>query len=137
MRLRFSRRTDYAIRAALELARAPSLMTAEEIADATGAPAGVVAQALAHLARKGIVAPVVGRSGGYRLAVAPEAVTVLDIVDAVETVPLLEARCVLRHRVCSHEGACPMHATVVAAEQAFRGQLRADTLAALAGRMAA
>ena len=54
MRLAFTRRTDYAVRSALELARAGEApVTHLELAAATGAPAAVVEQALADLARSG------------------------------------------------------------------------------------
>jgi Rrf2 family transcriptional regulator, nitric oxide-sensitive transcriptional repressor len=137
MKLRFSRRTDYAIRAALELAVAGRQLTAEQVASRTGAPAGVVAQALAQLARAGVVTAVVGRTGGYRLTRAAAEITMLEVVSAVEDVGHLPAQCVLHDRVCSGRSACPVHPTVAAAQAAFRDGLAADTLAAVAARATA
>jgi Rrf2 family protein len=134
VRLRFSRRADYAIRAALELARDGGQRTSEHIARATGAPGGVVAQALSDLARVGIVQAVVGRTGGYLLARPASEISVLEVVEAVDPIGRVVTQCVLHERVCSHEGACPFHATMVAAQEAFRAALERETLADVALR---
>src|SRR6476619_222221 len=96
MRLAFTRRTDYAVRSALELARAGEApVTHLELAAATGAPAAVVKQALADLARSGLAEATRGRRGGYRLARPPEAITMYDVVAALEPIGAEEPHCVL------------------------------------------
>jgi Rrf2 family protein len=132
MRLRFSRRTDYALRAALQLAaQSEGLTKRSQLAAAIDAPSGVVAQALADLVRAGLVIAVAGRKGGYRLARPPAEISVLEVVHAIEP-PGAPARCVLHERVCSWEGACPLHATVAEAEQAYLARLAATSLADVA-----
>jgi Rrf2 family protein len=134
VRFRFSRRTDYAIRAALELARSDGLVKRREIAAVIDAPPSVVAQALADLVRAGIAVAVAGPAGGYRLARAPGLVSLHEIVAAVE--PIEDPpRCVLHERVCSWEGRCPFHETIYAAQEAFEDRLRADTLDTVATRL--
>jgi Rrf2 family protein len=135
MRLRFSRRTDYALRAALELARRSNgLVKRAELATAISAPPSVMAQALADLVRGGVVVATAGPAGGYRLAEPASEISVLAVVDAIEP-PEETRRCVLHDRACSWEGACPLHATVVGAEAAYREQLGLTTLADAAGAL--
>jgi Rrf2 family protein len=135
MKLRFSRTSDYGLRAALEVARAPqgTLVTRHAIARATDAPASVLAQSLAGLVRAGILDGQAGPGGGYRLARPAGSITIYDIVAAIDP-NHQEQRCVLRERACSWEGACPFHAFLAQAQDRFietlRGQTLADVLAA-------
>src|SRR5436309_503801 len=114
MRLRFSRTADYALRAALEVARAPEghLATRSAIARATNAPSSVMAQALARLVRAGLLVGRAGPHGGYRLSRPSTDISIYDIVGAIDT-DEHEERCVLRERACSWTGACPFHAVLV------------------------
>ncbi len=135
MRLAFTRRTDYAVRAALELARAGEApVTHVEVAAATGAPAAVVKQALADLGRAGLAVASRGRNGGYRLARAPGTVTMYDIVAALEPIGAEAPRCVLHPGACLVHGPCPFHDTIAAAREAFVDALRRDTLADVLAR---
>ena len=130
MRLRFSRTTDYGLRAALEVARAPqgTLVTRHAIARATDAPASVLAQSLAGLVRAGILDGQAGPRGGYSLARPADHVTIYDVVTAIDPNDR-EERCVLREGVCSWEGACPFHAFLAQAQDRFVESLQAHTLA--------
>jgi Rrf2 family protein len=131
MRLRFSRRTDYALRAALELAGRDGMVKRAEIAESIQAPPSVMAQALADLVRAGLAVAVAGRRGGYRLARPADQITVLDVVRAMDPDPA-PVRCVLRDQVCSWDGPCPLHATMADAQEAFAARLDAATLADIA-----
>jgi Rrf2 family protein len=139
MRLAFTRRTDYAVRAALELAvRSPALATHQDVAGATGAPPTVMKQALADLARAGLAVAVRGRSGGYRLARDPDEISMLELVTALERLGDDAPRCVLNSRACNASRPCPFHDTIVAAREAFADALARDSLAdvlARAGRV--
>ncbi|MCB9845209.1 MAG: Rrf2 family transcriptional regulator [Phycisphaeraceae bacterium] len=78
-----SRTTHHALRAAAILA-AGGQATSTQIAQATGLPRGYMAKVLAILARRGLVVSTRGRRGGFRLARAPSAVSLFDIVTAFE-----------------------------------------------------
>jgi Rrf2 family protein len=128
----FSRRTDYAIRAAVEIARADGRRVKRHpIAVAIDAPTTVVAQALADLVRGGVVDAAAGRTGGYVLHRPARQITVADVVAAVEADH--ESRCVLEERRCTEGAPCALHATLVEADAAYAARLGATTLAALAG----
>lgn len=135
MKLAFTRRTDYAMRAALEMASAGGeLRTHRDVARATQAPIGVIKQALADLSRAGIVDAARGRTGGYRLSRPAGEISIYDIVSALEPLDLAETRCVLHPQVCPLTGQCPFHTTIAAARRALVDVLRTDTLADLAAR---
>jgi len=128
----FSRRTDYAIRAAVEIARADGRRVKRHpIAAAIDAPTTVVAQALADLVRGGVVDAAAGRTGGYVLHRPARDITVADVVAAVEADH--EARCVLEERSCSDGAPCRLHATLAAADDAYTARLATTSLAVLAG----
>jgi Rrf2 family protein len=137
MDLRFSRRADYAVRAALEIARHDGQVKRADVAAAIDAPPSVVAQALADLARAGVVRATAGRLGGYVLARPAEAITVWEVVSAVDPPPA-ETRCVLHDRVCASGGViCPFHATLDAARASWVAALDRDSLADVAARSGA
>lgn len=130
MHLRFSRTTDYGLRAALEVARAADgqLVTRHAIARATGAPASVIAQPLAGLVRAGLLAAHAGPHGGYRLSRPPADISIHDVVLAVDG----EARdelCVLHGGVCSQRAACPFHTVLETAQQRYLDTLSTTSLA--------
>lgn len=87
-----SSRCDYALRAVLELARqAPpnTPQTATDIAERQNIPEKYLVHILLQLKRGGIVKSVRGAQGGYLLDQAPAAITLLDIITAVDG-PILE-----------------------------------------------
>jgi Rrf2 family protein len=134
MDLRFSRRADYAVRAALEIARRDGQVKRADVAAAIDAPPSVVAQALADLARAGVVRATAGRMGGYVLARPAALISVWDVVSAVDPLPA-ERRCVLHDRVCASNGrVCPFHVTMDAARTGWIAALQADSLADVAAR---
>jgi len=122
--LTLSKRADYAVRAAIVLGRAwPERRTIRAVALATGVSEVFTPHVLRSLVRAGIVDARAGRSGGYALAVGPEDLRILDIVEAAEG-PLATKRCTLRGGPCYWENVCPMHSTWSEAIVALRGVLR-------------
>ncbi|GAA2980885.1 Rrf2 family protein [Microbacterium terrae] len=91
--MRISARADYAVRAALFLARSPrdTPMPGESIAAAQQIPAPFLEGILAALRRAGIVESRRGANGGYRLAGDARAISVADVIRAVDG-PLVYVR---------------------------------------------
>ena len=91
--MRISAKADYAVRAAVELAAAPDEkpVKAERIATAQGIPLNFLENILGELRHAGVVRSHRGAEGGFRLARAPDEVTVADIIRAVEG-PLASVR---------------------------------------------
>ncbi|MCA8929331.1 MAG: SUF system Fe-S cluster assembly regulator [Alphaproteobacteria bacterium] len=91
---RLSKMTDYGVVVLGCLAgQRGRLVSAPDIAEATGLPGATVSQVLKTLAAAGVVASHRGARGGYELARAPEAVTVRELVVAFEG-PLAVTACV-------------------------------------------
>jgi Rrf2 family protein len=89
--MRTTAKADYAVRAAVELAAAGELVTAEQIAQAQGIPLNFLENILRDLRRGGIVESRRGQQGGYTLARPAEEISVADVIRAVEG-PLANVR---------------------------------------------
>jgi Rrf2 family protein len=89
--VRITAKADYAVRAAVELAAAGEMVTAEHIAEAQGIPLNFLENILRDLRRAGLVESRRGQAGGYVLARAPDAITLADVIRAVEG-PLANVR---------------------------------------------
>ena len=90
--MHISSRCDYAVRAVIDLARhAPTgtPQTATEIAERQRIPEKYLVHILLQLKRAGIVTSVRGAQGGYNLGRLPGAISVLDMITAVDG-PILE-----------------------------------------------
>jgi len=90
--VRVTARVDYAVRAARELAlEHPRSLTADEIAERQKLPLAFTKQILARLRRAAVVQAHRGGDGGYRLRIEPAALSVADVIRAVEG-PLADVR---------------------------------------------
>jgi Rrf2 family protein len=84
--VRISAKTDYAVRAAAELAAAPEghWVKTESVSNAQDIPLPFLLNILAELRTAGLVRSRRGVDGGYQLARAATAVTVADVIRAVD-----------------------------------------------------
>ena len=130
MRLELTRRGDYGIRAMLALARTPGdrRVSVAMIAADHRIPVRFLPNAMADLVAAGLVEGTTGRAGGYRLAKPASAITLLDVIEALEGDPR-RTTCVLRGSPCLVSGACDVHEVFAAAQEALLDQLAATTLA--------
>lgn len=134
MRLELTKRADYAIRAVLALARTPpgERRSVREVAADQSIPVRFLAQVMGDLVGAGLVEATVGRSGGYRLAKSPAAISLLEVVEAVEGDSRRRV-CVLRGGPCALEGVCDVHAVFAAAQDDVLRRLRGTTIAEAIG----
>ena len=124
-----SQSAEYSLRAVLALAAQPpgTAMTNQQIAARSRIPAGYLAKVLQILARAGIVSSQRGLNGGFSLAIAPEALTLLTIVSAVETSRRI-TECPLgdpQHTL----NLCPLHRRLDDAAAGVERMLRETTVA--------
>ncbi|MCA1223960.1 RrF2 family transcriptional regulator [Streptomyces sp. 8L] len=84
--MRISAKADYAVRAALQLAAAPDgePLTAETVAEAQQIPHKFLEAILNDMRRGGLVVSQRGANGGYRLAAAPDAISIADVIRMVD-----------------------------------------------------
>jgi Rrf2 family protein len=132
MQVTLDRKGDYSVRAVLDIARhyGKGRRKARQIATVMDIPGRYATQILADLVRHGLLTAVAGPDGGYTLARAPEEITLLDVVDAVEGPTILDT-CVLRGGPCDWTDACPIHVTWWKAQAAFIDVLAGSTFAEL------
>lgn len=135
MNLTLTKRGDYAVRAAIHLARRwdDGLAKLREISADMDLPRSYTPQVLGLLAGAGLAEARAGREGGYRLVRDPASITLLEIVEAADG-PLRTSECTLRGGPCRWEDACAVHPSWVEATEAFRASLGAITLADVARR---
>jgi len=98
------------------------------LARLAGVPYAYLAKRMPGLVAAGLVSSARGRGGGIRLARPPEAITLLEISEAVEARQWL-GRCLLGLDSCSDERACPAHEFWKATRQRIEVTLRSTTLA--------
>lgn len=127
---RLSKMTDYGVVVLGQLAgHRNRLLSAPEIAEATGLPGATVSQVLKTLGAAGLVTPHRGARGGYELARAPEAVTVRELVVAFEG-PLAVTACVEgAEENCAVEPLCLLAGGWEQVNSAIRAALDSVTLA--------
>ena len=125
-----SQSAEYALRAVVCLAEDPdSRMSTTRIAEATKVPPGYLSKVLQALGRSGLVASVPGRIGGFRLSRSPAAMTVLDVVHAVDAVQRITT-CPLGLRAHGKK-LCPLHRRLDEAAAAVEKAFAATTIAEL------
>ena len=130
MRLEITRRADLATRAMLILASADDRTKAAVLAERLDTSAGFVAQAMTPLVGRGWVRSDPGPSGGYTLVTDLGAVSVLDVIEAVEGATDT-ARCVLEDRACARGAHCALHIPWSRARTQLLGELADTPLAAI------
>lgn len=126
--------SDHAIRAILVLARSYGKhpVCADEIASATGAPRNYLSKTLNALTKAGLVTSARGPQGGFTLAVAPDRLTLVQIVDCFDE-PRPQSRCMLGNAPCDPRRPCAAHFRWTEITHARRAPLSATTIADLLG----
>jgi len=130
--LRISKLTDYGIVLLARFATAPpgTSLNAREMSEGTGLPLPVVSKMLKTLAGAGLLRSQRGAKGGYRLDRAPEAVTVAELLDAMEGgVALMDCTAGPGH--CDQEENCGVREPWQRINRAVKGALESVTLAEL------
>ncbi len=127
-----SQTAEYALRAIAFLAdQSPEARTTGQIAKATKVPQAYLSKVLQSLSRGGLVHSQRGTGGGISLAIAPDRLTVLDVVNAVDPIRRIR-ECPLG--LASHGvRLCPLHKrldnALAMVEEAFGSTTLAEVLA--------
>jgi FeS assembly SUF system regulator len=108
--LRVTKLTDYATVVLTVLASEPDVVaSAAGLAERAGLEAPTVAKLLKPLAQAGLVEAFRGANGGYRLARPAEAISLFEIVEAMEG-PLGMTECSVHAGSCGIEDSCGVRA---------------------------
>ncbi|GFE50099.1 transcriptional regulator [Roseobacter cerasinus] len=136
---------EQALHCATLLAALPEggLLSAKAMAEFHGVSTSYLLKHLQALSKAGLLQTEPGPRGGYRLARAPEDITLLDVVLALEG-PEPAFRCKeIRQNgpnplpAAQFKAPCQINAAMLRAERAYRAELRRTTLADLLADLAA
>ncbi len=118
--MEITRETDYAIRCILYLSsKQGEISMVEDIAREMQIPKSFLAKIVQKLARASLVKSFRGVKGGFQLGRPPEAISLLDVVEAIEH-DLSVNVCALDHTLCGRSKTCPIHPVWVEIRKDFR-----------------
>jgi len=131
--MQITRATDYAVRIMIHLATMPdeTRVAAAELARGIQAPESFVSKVLQQLVQRGMVTSHRGAGGGFQLAVQPEKVSLLDVVEMVEG-PLQINLCLPGEASCDRSSWCGAHPIWSDAQAALKKVLAGASIAQLA-----
>lgn len=137
--MQMSRGVEWALHVCCLLASVPEAKTLEaaSLAEFYDLSSSYLAKQLQALARVGIVTPVYGTSGGYRLGRQPSDISVLEVVEAIEGKTALFACTEIRRQGPtaqadrSYRTPCTIAAVMSKAEQAWQAELASNSIADL------
>jgi FeS assembly SUF system regulator len=132
--IRIAKLTDYGVVLMAALARQGSdrLCTVADLTATTSIPQPTVSKLLKILASSELLQSVRGARGGYRLARAPEQITVADVVTALQG-PIALVECLSESSLCEHEADCTLKGPWERINRVLRAALEEMTLADVAG----
>ncbi|PKL07694.1 MAG: hypothetical protein CVV51_12790 [Spirochaetae bacterium HGW-Spirochaetae-7] len=123
-----SARTQYAIRAMSCLAtRQDRSATSAELAQAESIPPKYLEGIMSNLTARGLIESERGKNGGYRMAKDPAAITMLEIVEAVDG-KIKPVTCVDAAGACALGGNCHPRKFWVGLKQTIDAYLAESTL---------
>lgn len=132
--MRLSSMADYAVVTMTAAARhcGGARVSASQLAEETGLPAPTVQKLVSRLTAAGLLRSARGVGGGLKLARPAAAITLADIVEAVEG-PIALTTCIdeSRESGCTLEGACSVKPHWPVVNQALRGALAQVSLTQL------
>ena len=130
--LRVGKLTDYGTAIMTSLAQQPDrLQSAAEIAAELRLTLPTVSKVLKALVQHGLVVSLRGAKGGYSLAVQPEAISVAQIIAAIEG-PIALTECSDTAKACEQASLCSVRGNWQRINKAVLAALQQVTLADLA-----
>ena len=131
--MRVTAKSDYALRALIEIASRTDEgpVSAEELGKRQDIPHGFLQSILADLRRAGVVVSQRGQSGGWRLAMSPDDVTVADVIRAVDG-PLVSVYGLRPEAVTYNDAAAVLQPVWIAARSSLRDVFERVSIADLA-----
>lgn len=132
--LRLSNLADYGVVVMTAAARAVAedrLMSTAQVAQQTGIPAPTVAKLMGQLGRAGLLTSQRGVAGGFALAREPAAISLADIVEAIDG-PIALTHCGQPGSDCDLSHSCTVRPHWTPVNRAVKAALSNVTLAELA-----
>lgn len=131
--MRLTSLADYAVVMMAAAARhgVDTRLSAACLADETGVPLPTAQKLMGRLAGAGLLTSARGTGGGFRLARAPDGISLADIIEAVEG-PIAMTSCANERHDCALDAHCQVKPHLSAVNGAVRGALQGVSLASLA-----
>jgi Rrf2 family protein len=135
--MQITRQADYALRAMLYLARMEQNQRAatSQIAKEMEIPPSFLAKIISQLSIAGLIHTSRGARGGVSLARKPKAISLLDVVEAIDG-PITLNECTQDPTICSFGESCPIHEVWCETQAELVRKLRASTFDTLLEREA-
>ncbi len=132
--MRLSHLADYAVVLMTAAARRPAgaRLSATELAGETGVPLPTAQKLMGQLAASGLLSSARGAAGGFTLAREPKAISLADIVEAVEGPIALTMCSDSNNHECQLDAHCRVKPHIGIVGNAVRGALGAVSLIELA-----
>jgi Rrf2 family protein len=107
--MQITRQADYAVRAMVYLAQLEKGKKAatSQIAREKGIPPSFLAKIVSQLSVAGLLQTSRGAKGGVSLAKASEAISLLDVIEAIDG-PIVLNDCVGESSTCTYDESCPL-----------------------------
>jgi len=130
--MQITRQADYALRAMIYLAQQePNQRSAtSQIADVQRIPPSFLAKIISQLSIAGLIHTSRGARGGVSLARSPEAISVLEVVEAIDG-PLMLNECSQDPDACPFGGDCALRPLWCDTQAEMVDRLRKTTFAAV------
>lgn len=129
--VRLSAKTEYALRAMIDLAMHPGVRTTFlDIARRQGIPRKFLPTVLHSLIQSGLVTSTRGYGGGVQLAGDAEKITVRQIIEKVDGQQILYD-CEVRGNDCAQQGQCKLRSVLINAGEAMLDVMAHVSLAEL------
>ncbi len=129
--MQITRETDYAIRCVYYLAGKKNGVTmVDEISKEMNIPKSFLAKILQKLGKVTLVKSYRGVKGGFILARAPQEISLLDVIEAIQG-PVAMNICALDKTLCERSSGCAIHPVWVEIRKQVEQALRKKNFASL------
>jgi Rrf2 family protein len=128
-----TRETDYAVRCILYLAKDDDQVSSvTEVSKNMQIPKTFLAKIFQRLVRAGLVESIRGMNGGFRLAKKTSAISLLDIMMAIQGPAGINV-CAVNSKKCRRSSTCSVHPVWVELRKEVDKRLREQTIDRLVG----
>ena len=123
--MQITRQADYAVRAVLYLARLEPTQRAatSQVAQEQRIPPSFLAKIISQLSIAGLLHTSRGARGGVTLARAPQEITLLEVIEAIDG-PIMLNECVNGTGTCTFDDECPLRPVWCEAQEELVGRLK-------------
>lgn len=126
-----NRDTDYAVKALLYITQKdPERISVSELVKALDIPKPFLRKTLQTLNRQGVLDSYKGKGGGFILAMPPEKILLIRLIDIFQK-PVKLTNCIFKEKICSDIGTCPLKKRIDSIEQHVISELESITIASL------